>query len=66
MKLEILPTIHTLNSLFKGPQVLVADGDNLNKVVMQKLLQRVGYKGVFIVASGHECLNAGGLDVSSF
>lgn len=43
------------NSLLRGLQVLLADGDDVNRAVTQKLLQKLGC-GVTSVCSGFECL----------
>ncbi|XP_052208321.1 ethylene receptor 2-like [Diospyros lotus] len=53
------------NSLFRGLQVLVVDGDDMNRAVTRKLLKSLGCM-VSDVASGYECLNAVGSGVPSF
>lgn len=45
------------NSLFKGLQVLLADGDDVNRAVTRKLLEKLGCI-VSAVTSGFECLGA--------
>lgn len=45
------------NSLFKGLQVLLADEDDVNRVVTRKLLEKLGCI-VSVVSSGFECLSA--------
>ena len=45
------------NSLFRGLQVLLADNDDVNRAVTQKLLQKLGCI-VTSVPSGFECLTA--------
>lgn len=44
------------NSLFRGLQVLLADNDDVNRAVTQKLLQKLGCV-VTCVSSGLECLS---------
>jgi len=53
------------NSAFEGLQVLLADGDNMNRAVSKKLLQKLGCS-VTAVSSGFECLNALGPAGSCF
>ncbi|XP_010104064.2 ethylene receptor 2 [Morus notabilis] len=45
------------NSLFRGLQVLVADDDDINRVVTRKLLEKLGCI-VTTLSSGFECLAA--------
>ncbi|XP_062108145.1 ethylene receptor 2-like [Humulus lupulus] len=45
------------NSLFSGLQVVVADDDDVNRVVTRKLLEKLGCT-VTALASGFECLSA--------
>lgn len=45
------------NSLFKGLQVLLAEEDDVNRVVTRKLLEKLGCI-VSVVSSGFECLSA--------
>ncbi|GMH28533.1 hypothetical protein Nepgr_030376 [Nepenthes gracilis] len=45
------------NSLFNGLHVLLADDDDVNRAVTQKLLQKLGCT-VTSVSSGFECLSA--------
>ncbi|KAM2349401.1 hypothetical protein ACFX1X_012912 [Malus domestica] len=44
------------NSLFKGLQVLLTDDDDVNRVVMRKMLEKLGCI-VTAVSSGFECLS---------
>ena len=53
------------NSIFIGLRVLLADADEFNKVVTQKLLKKPGWN-VATVASGFESLSALGQAASSF
>ncbi|KAL5781818.1 hypothetical protein ACOSP7_006847 [Xanthoceras sorbifolium] len=53
------------NSLFRGLQILLADGDDVNRAVTRKLLEKLGCN-VSSVASGFECLSAIGPAASSF
>uniref|UniRef100_A0A7C9EDA5 Ethylene receptor n=2 Tax=Opuntia streptacantha TaxID=393608 RepID=A0A7C9EDA5_OPUST len=53
------------NSAFEGLQVLLADGDNMNRAVSKKLLQKLGCS-VTAVSSGFECLTALGPAGSCF
>ncbi|KAG4394713.1 hypothetical protein AAZX31_20G077800 [Glycine max] len=53
------------NSFFRGLQVLLADNDDVNRAVTQKLLQKLGCV-VTSVSSGFECLNVIGPAGSSF
>ncbi|CAA0814206.1 Protein EIN4 [Striga hermonthica] len=52
------------NSIFHGLRVLLVDPDDLNRTVTRKLLEKLGC-AVSSVASGYECLNAVGPDMSS-
>lgn len=45
------------NSVFRGLQVLLADGDDMNRAVTKKLLEKLGCV-VSTVSSGYECLTA--------
>lgn len=45
------------NSLFRGLQVVVADDDDVNRVVTKKLLEKLGCT-VTALSSGFECLAA--------
>lgn len=47
------------NSLLRGLQVLLADGDDMNRVVTRKLLEKLGCS-VSAVSTGYECLSAMG------
>lgn len=52
-------------SLFKGLRVLLADGDDVNRAVTQKLLEKLGCR-VTSVSTGFQCLNLlGGAAASS-
>ncbi|KAE9619197.1 hypothetical protein Lal_00047663 [Lupinus albus] len=53
------------NSMLRGLQVLLADNDDINRAVTQKLLQRLGC-AVTCVSSGFECLTVIGPAGSSF
>ncbi|KAG4981701.1 hypothetical protein AAZX31_10G008700 [Glycine max] len=53
------------NSFFRGLQVLLADNDDVNRAVTQKLLQKLGCV-VTSVSSGLECLSVIGPAGSSF
>ncbi|XP_027366674.1 ethylene receptor 2-like [Abrus precatorius] len=53
------------NSFFRGLQVLLADNDDVNRAVTQKLLQKLGCV-VTCVSSGFECLSVIGPAGSSF
>ncbi|KAF7807008.1 ethylene receptor 2-like [Senna tora] len=53
------------NSLLRGLQVLLADNDDVNRAVTQKLLQKLGCV-VTSVCSGFECLSVFGSAGSSF
>ncbi|KAF5752372.1 ethylene receptor family protein [Tripterygium wilfordii] len=53
------------NSLFRGLQVLLADDDDMNRAVTQRLLEKLGCI-VSAVSSGFECLSAVGPGTSSF
>ncbi|KAK7279205.1 hypothetical protein RJT34_24251 [Clitoria ternatea] len=53
------------NSFFRGLQVLLADNDDVNRAVTQKLLQKLGFT-VTSVSSKFECLNVIGPVGSSF
>lgn len=52
------------NSLFRGLHVLLADSDDVNRAVTQKLLQKLGCT-VTSVSSGFECLTVFGPTGSS-
>ncbi|KAL4288014.1 hypothetical protein S245_067290 [Arachis hypogaea] len=56
---------HGSNSLLRGLQVLLADNDDVNRAVTQKLLQKLGCI-VATVSSGFECLTAIGPAGTSF
>lgn len=47
------------NSLLRGLQVLLADGDDMNRIVTRKLLEKLGCN-VSAVSTGYECLSAMG------
>ncbi|KAJ4722633.1 Ethylene receptor [Melia azedarach] len=47
------------NSILRGLQVLLADGDDVNRAVTRKLLEKLGCN-VSAVSSGYECLSAMG------
>ncbi|KAL8162773.1 hypothetical protein V2J09_014262 [Rumex salicifolius] len=49
----------SLNTHFKGLQVLLADEDDMNRAVTRKLLEKIGCS-VMAVSSGYECLSAVG------
>ncbi|KAJ1381096.1 Signal transduction response regulator, receiver domain [Sesbania bispinosa] len=53
------------NSFFRGLRVLLADNDDVNRAVTQKLLQKLGCV-VTSVSSGFECLSVIGPAGSSF
>ncbi|KAK7344586.1 hypothetical protein VNO77_14366 [Canavalia gladiata] len=53
------------NSFFRGLQVLLAENDDVNRAVTQKLLQKLGCV-VTCVSSGFECLSVIGSARSSF
>ena len=53
------------NSILRGLQVLLADNDDVNRAVTQKLLQKLGCV-VASVSSGYECLTTIGPAGSSF
>ncbi|KAK7268733.1 hypothetical protein RIF29_21441 [Crotalaria pallida] len=53
------------NSMLRGLQVLLADNDDVNRAVTQKLLQKLGC-AVTSVSSGFECLTVIGPAGSSF
>ncbi|XAR49008.1 Non-specific serine/threonine protein kinase [Bertholletia excelsa] len=55
----------TSNSLFRGLRILVVDNDDMNRIVTEKLLQKMGCV-VSTVALGYECLAAVGPASSSF
>ncbi|RDX82761.1 Ethylene receptor 2, partial [Mucuna pruriens] len=59
------PDPSSANSFFRGLQVLLADSDEQNRAVTQKLLERLGCV-VTPVSSGLECLSVIGPTVSSF
>ncbi|KAJ0093583.1 hypothetical protein Patl1_25185 [Pistacia atlantica] len=53
------------NSLLRSLQVLLADGDDVNRAVTRKLLEKLGCN-VSAVSSGFECLSAIGPAACSF
>ncbi|XP_044499563.1 ethylene receptor 2-like [Mangifera indica] len=53
------------NSLLRGLQVLLVDGDDVNRVVTRKLLEKLGCN-VSAISSGFECLSAISPATSSF
>ncbi|PHT48845.1 Ethylene receptor 2 [Capsicum baccatum] len=52
------------SSTFKGLQVLLADDDDVNRMVTKKLLEKLGCQ-VIAVSSGFECLSAMGHSTTS-
>ncbi|XP_004239739.1 protein EIN4 [Solanum lycopersicum] len=52
------------SSTFKGLQVLLADDDDVNRMVTKKLLQKLGCQ-VIAVSSGFQCLSAMGHSTTS-
>ncbi|KAK7269123.1 hypothetical protein RIF29_21839 [Crotalaria pallida] len=53
------------NSRFRGLQVLLADDDDMNRIVTKKLLEKLGCQ-VTAVSSGNKCLRAISGSVNSF
>lgn len=53
------------NSMFDGLQVLLADDDDVNRMVTKKLLERLHCQ-VSTVSTGFECLSALGPSATSF
>ncbi|XP_076904186.1 protein EIN4-like [Bidens hawaiensis] len=53
------------NSIFRGLQVILADDDNVNRMVTKKLLEKLGCQ-VTSVSSGFECLSSLGPTTSPF
>ncbi|XP_059628492.1 protein EIN4-like [Cornus florida] len=53
------------NFMFRGLQVLLADDDNVNRMVTKKLFEKLGCE-VSDFSSGSECLNAVGHSGTSF
>ncbi|GAB4836042.1 CUGBP Elav-like member 2 [Ancistrocladus abbreviatus] len=53
------------NSLLSGLNVVLADGDDINRVVTKKMLEKLGCQ-VIAVSSGFECLRALGPPAPSF
>uniref|UniRef100_A0A1D1YUD1 Ethylene receptor n=1 Tax=Anthurium amnicola TaxID=1678845 RepID=A0A1D1YUD1_9ARAE len=53
------------SSLFKGLRVLLADDDDVNRAVTQKLLEKLGCL-VSPVSSGHQCLSSLGASNTPF
>ncbi|MCD7447196.1 CUGBP Elav-like member 2 [Datura stramonium] len=52
------------SSMFKGLQVLLADEDDVNRMVTKKLLEKLGCQ-VIAVSSGFQCLSAMGHSTTS-
>ncbi|XP_060212579.1 protein EIN4-like [Lycium barbarum] len=52
------------SSMFKGLQVLLADEDNVNRMVTKKLLEKLGCQ-VIAVSTGFQCLSAMGHSTTS-
>ncbi|KAJ0809525.1 putative non-specific serine/threonine protein kinase [Helianthus annuus] len=53
------------NSIFRGLQVILADDENVNRMVTKKLLEKIGCL-VTTVSSGFECLSSLGPTMSTF
>ncbi|KAG9145348.1 hypothetical protein Leryth_008276 [Lithospermum erythrorhizon] len=53
------------SSMFRGLQVILADDDDVNRMVTKRLLEKLGCQ-VTAVSSGFQCLSALGPSVTSF